>query len=53
MQQALKDYRVVGPNNNLRFLKRVLDDPVFQGGEYDTSFIENNEASLLGKTQQV
>lgn len=32
MQQALKDYRVVGPSNNLRFLKRVLDDSVFQGG---------------------
>ena len=39
MKKALSDYKVVGLNNNLKFLKRVLADPVFHQGDYDTSFI--------------
>lgn len=42
MKQALKDYRIVGLNNNLKFLKRVFDNPVFHQGDYDTGFIEQN-----------
>lgn len=40
MQQALKDYKIVGLNNNMKFLKRVFDNQIFQQGDYDTSFIE-------------
>jgi 3-methylcrotonyl-CoA carboxylase alpha subunit len=53
MRQALKDYRVVGLNNNLKFLKRVFDNGVFRQGDYDTGFIEQNIASLLNKDQSV
>jgi 3-methylcrotonyl-CoA carboxylase alpha subunit len=42
MKRALRDYKIVGLNNNLRFLKRVFDNPVFQAGDYDTGFIEQN-----------
>jgi 3-methylcrotonyl-CoA carboxylase alpha subunit len=49
MKKALTDYRVVGLNNNLKFLKRVISDKVFRTGEYDTGFIEQNIANLLKK----
>jgi acetyl/propionyl-CoA carboxylase alpha subunit len=42
MKKALRDYKIVGLNNNLKFLKRVFDNPVFNVGEYDTGFIEQN-----------
>lgn len=50
MQKALRDYKLVGFNNNLRFLKRVFDDPIFQQGDYDTGFIEQNINTLLSKS---
>jgi 3-methylcrotonyl-CoA carboxylase alpha subunit len=53
MKKALTDYRVVGLNNNLKFLKRVISDDVFRKGEYDTGFIEQNIASLLKKQQKI
>ena len=53
MQQALKDYRIVGLSNNLRFLKRVFDNAVFQGGDYDTGFIEQHIDSLLHKASSI
>ena len=53
MQQALKDYRLVGLSNNLRFLKRVFDNAVFQQGDYDTGFIEQHIDSLLSKAKEV
>jgi acetyl/propionyl-CoA carboxylase alpha subunit len=39
MKKALIDYRVVGLNNNLKFLKRVFNNPIFNQGDYDTGFI--------------
>jgi acetyl/propionyl-CoA carboxylase alpha subunit len=53
MRQALKDYRVVGLNNNLKFLKRVFDNSVFHQGDYDTGFIEQNIDALLKKEESV
>ena len=50
MQKALRDYKLVGFNNNLRFLKRVFDNAVFQQGDYDTGFIEQNIDTLLAKS---
>ena len=49
MKNALDDYKVVGLRNNLKFLKRVFANPIFQGGEYDTSFIEKNIDTLVKK----
>ena len=53
MKQALKDYKVVGLNNNLKFLKRVFDNSVFHKGDYDTGFIEQNIEALLKKDDNV
>jgi len=53
MQKALRDYKLVGFNNNLRFLKRVFDNAVFQQGDYDTGFIEQNINTLLHKSVEV
>lgn len=53
MQQALKDYRIVGLSNNLRFLKRIFDNAVFQQGDYDTGFIEQHNDTLLDKAKEV
>jgi acetyl/propionyl-CoA carboxylase alpha subunit len=49
MKKALSDYKVVGLNNNLQFLKRVFENKIFQEGNYDTGFIEQNIATLLKK----
>jgi acetyl/propionyl-CoA carboxylase alpha subunit len=49
MKTALQDYKVVGLKNNLKFLKRVFENAIFRGGEYDTSFIEKNVDTLIAK----
>ena len=53
MQRALRDYKIVGLNNNMRFLKRVFNNSIFQQGDYDTSFIEQNIDTLLNKSTEV
>lgn len=53
MKQALKDYKIAGLNNNIKFLKRVFDDEVFNAGDYDTGFIDQNITSLLHKDDKV
>lgn len=40
MKKALTEYRVVGLPTNLKFLKRVINEPVFNKGDYDTGYIE-------------
>jgi len=49
MKKALREYKIVGFNNNLKFLKRVFENDIFRQGEYDTGFIEQNIATLLHK----
>jgi acetyl/propionyl-CoA carboxylase alpha subunit len=49
MKKALGEYKVVGLPNNLKFLKRVIEDPKFIKGEYDTSYIPENIDKLLKK----
>jgi acetyl/propionyl-CoA carboxylase alpha subunit len=39
MSKALAKYRVVGLPTNLKFLKNVFDNQIFEKGDYDTSFI--------------
>ena len=46
--EALRNYQVVGLPTNIKFLKRVLENPTFIHGEFDTSFIEQHEEALLG-----
>jgi acetyl-CoA carboxylase biotin carboxylase subunit len=40
MRRALAEYRVVGVRTTLPFFERVLADPGFRAGDFDTSFIE-------------
>ena len=40
LNRALQDYKVVGLPTNIKFLKQVLKNPVFQEGVFDTGFIE-------------
>ena len=40
MQQALADYRVVGVNNNIEVLSRLVASPAFASADLDTGLIE-------------
>jgi acetyl-CoA carboxylase biotin carboxylase subunit len=47
LRRALAEYDIRGLTTNLEFLKRLVDEPSFIEGAYDTSFIERYRASLL------
>ena len=47
LQYALDDYKVVGPANNISFLKDLAGHPAFVKGEVETGFIEKYRADLL------
>ena len=40
MRRALEEYRIMGIKTNIPFHQRLLDSPRFQGGQLDTSFVE-------------
>lgn len=40
LYSALQKYKVIGLPTNIKFLSRVLKNPVFKKGVFDTSFIE-------------
>jgi acetyl-CoA carboxylase, biotin carboxylase subunit len=48
-QRALSEYVVKGITTNTRYLKAILAHPEFAGGDYDTSFLGREHATLLGK----
>jgi acetyl-CoA carboxylase, biotin carboxylase subunit len=48
LRRALGEYDIQGLTTNLEFLKRLVDEPSFIEGRYDTGFIEEHRASLLG-----
>jgi acetyl-CoA carboxylase biotin carboxylase subunit len=39
-REAVRDFRIEGLKSNLPFFARLLDDPLFTSGEYDTEIIE-------------
>jgi acetyl-CoA carboxylase biotin carboxylase subunit len=47
MRRALHEYQVGGIRTNLPFHRRVMDEPDFQAGRYDTGYIEGHKATLL------
>ncbi|MBL8493304.1 MAG: acetyl/propionyl/methylcrotonyl-CoA carboxylase subunit alpha [Rhodocyclaceae bacterium] len=47
MQQALRQYRVVGVANNIGFLSRLVACPAFQSADLDTEIIEREYAFLF------
>lgn len=52
LNAQLENYQVIGLPTNIKFLKKVLKNPIFQSGKFDTSFIEKNEANLLKKQKE-
>jgi 3-methylcrotonyl-CoA carboxylase alpha subunit len=47
MLQALADYRVVGVNNNIDFLSRLVACPAFASADLDTGLIERERGFLF------
>ncbi|MFO1114470.1 MAG: acetyl/propionyl/methylcrotonyl-CoA carboxylase subunit alpha [Beijerinckiaceae bacterium] len=52
MQQALADYRVVGVNNNIDFLSRLVASPAFASADLDTGLIEREKDYLFPGAEQ-
>jgi len=51
MKRALREYRIVGIKTNIPFHMRVLENTPFLGGQYDTSFIEENNENLSARRE--
>jgi acetyl-CoA carboxylase biotin carboxylase subunit len=53
MRRAVGEYRVVGIKTTLPFFGRVLQDPAFVAGDYDTSLVDRLLASADGRPRRV
>jgi 3-methylcrotonyl-CoA carboxylase alpha subunit len=53
MRQALAQYRVVGVQNNVEFLARLVTVPSFANADLDTGLIEREHALLFPRSSQV
>jgi 3-methylcrotonyl-CoA carboxylase alpha subunit len=53
LRLALAQYRVVGVENNVEFLARVVTSPAFSGADLDTGLIEREKAVLFPGERQV
>ncbi|MBG9981946.1 pyruvate carboxylase [Aerococcaceae bacterium DSM 111020] len=42
MRRALKELRIVGVKTNTRYLLNIIENPDFQTGNYDTTFIDTH-----------
>jgi acetyl/propionyl-CoA carboxylase alpha subunit len=40
MRRALDEYRIMGIKTNIPFHQRLIESPRFQGGQFDTKFVE-------------
>jgi acetyl-CoA carboxylase biotin carboxylase subunit len=49
LRRALAEYRVAGIRTNLSFHQRLAVHPEFVAGRYDTGFIAEHEAELIGR----
>ncbi len=49
MVTALEDFLMIGPPNNLAFLRRLMELDAFRDAAIDTQLIEREGASLLGE----
>jgi acetyl-CoA carboxylase biotin carboxylase subunit len=50
MRRALYEYKITGIKTSIKFLERIMSNPNFIQGNYDTHFIENNHDQLMEKT---
>lgn len=49
MGRALDSTHLTGITTNLEFLKRVVRHPMFRAGPVNTTFLQNNQNTLLGR----
>jgi acetyl/propionyl-CoA carboxylase alpha subunit len=42
MRRALAEYRIIGVNTTIPFHMQVMDSARFQGGQFDTSFVDQH-----------
>jgi acetyl-CoA carboxylase biotin carboxylase subunit len=49
MQRALYEYKITGVKTSIKFLERIMENPDFCNGNYNTHFIENNIGTLLSE----
>jgi acetyl-CoA carboxylase, biotin carboxylase subunit len=47
MRRALYEYKITGVKTSIKYLERIMNNPEFIEGKYDTHFIENNQEQLL------
>lgn len=46
-EQALQEYKVVGPSTNIDFLRSLCKSPAFIAGDVETGFIKKHEQELF------
>jgi acetyl-CoA carboxylase biotin carboxylase subunit len=50
MRRALYEYKITGIKTSIKYLERIMNNPNFIEGKYDTHFIENNQEQLMDKS---
>jgi acetyl-CoA carboxylase biotin carboxylase subunit len=50
MRRALEEYVLKGITTNIRYLKHIIEHPVFVNGDYDTGFLGREHQKLLGES---
>ena len=50
--RAIREFRIRGVKTNIPFLENLLEHPVFQAGQCDTTFIDNHPELLEFKPRQ-
>jgi pyruvate carboxylase len=46
LRRCLKNYVIVGPKTTIPFYLKLIDDPDFRSGDFDTSFLETHPGLL-------
>ncbi|MDD4225017.1 MAG: acetyl-CoA carboxylase biotin carboxylase subunit [Mariniphaga sp.] len=47
MRRALYEYKITGVKTSIKLLERIMNQPGFIAGKYDTHFIKNNQEQLF------
>lgn len=47
MRRALYEYKITGIKTSIKYLERIMNNPDFISGNYDTHFIEKNQDQLM------
>jgi acetyl-CoA carboxylase, biotin carboxylase subunit len=53
MKRALYEYKITGVKTTIIFLERIMNDPDFVKGNYDTHFIQNKSSSLMPENAKI